>query len=225
MDASRERKNLDLLIKILNSIFGERLKSVVLYGSYARGDYVKGISDINVLVVAENLEPEDFLSFRRKFPGSTFRMNIKPVFFTLLFLKKSCDVFPLQWYEIKKYGVILFGTDIRDEISVSKDDIRVQLEKEIKQQYLNFQQDLIFEKDIRSVIELAYWRIKVIQRGLSYLYPEKNFGSSHIDKIKEIIYRKGLFNTDRHLFNELLMDHFIYLQNMVFSIDRVGTTG
>lgn len=39
----------------LISLYGERLKGIYLYGSYARGDYEEG-SDVDVLIVLDNFE-------------------------------------------------------------------------------------------------------------------------------------------------------------------------
>jgi hypothetical protein len=55
-----ELKDHPILKKMLTDLeesLGERLHSVVLYGSTARGDYEKASSDLNLIVVLENLEP------------------------------------------------------------------------------------------------------------------------------------------------------------------------
>ncbi|ODS42635.1 MAG: hypothetical protein MSIBF_04860 [Candidatus Altiarchaeales archaeon IMC4] len=39
----------------LKEIYGERLKGVILYGSYARGDAVEG-SDIDIIVLLKNMK-------------------------------------------------------------------------------------------------------------------------------------------------------------------------
>lgn len=41
---------LDQYIEILQEIYGSHLKTVILYGSYARGDY-KADSDIDIMMV------------------------------------------------------------------------------------------------------------------------------------------------------------------------------
>lgn len=43
--------------KIANEHFGEQLKYLILYGSYARGDFREN-SDIDVLVVLDHIESE-----------------------------------------------------------------------------------------------------------------------------------------------------------------------
>ncbi len=216
----KDKKKLEMFISAMSEIFKEKLKSIFLYGSYARGDFIKGISDINILVVVEDLRVEDLIFFRKRFSKKSFKMNIKPVFFTTSFVRNSSDVFPLQWYEIKKYGICLYGMDIRDEISVSSENMKLQLEREIKQQYFAFQEALIYEKDVRSALEFAYWRMKVVQKGLSYLYPGKDFSSSHMEIIKEAMQRRRPFKIGKQLLYKLLKDHIEYLERLILLIDK-----
>ena len=49
------RKLLKELKEGLNRLYGERLKGLYLYGSYARGDYKEG-SDLDVLLVLDDFE-------------------------------------------------------------------------------------------------------------------------------------------------------------------------
>lgn len=39
----------------LKKIYGERLKSIILYGSYARGDATEEDSDIDLIILLENM--------------------------------------------------------------------------------------------------------------------------------------------------------------------------
>ena len=51
---SDERQRAEEFAGRLREAFGERLISVVLYGSAARGDYREGVSNINLLVVVRD---------------------------------------------------------------------------------------------------------------------------------------------------------------------------
>jgi predicted nucleotidyltransferase len=51
----RIRKLMKELKKGLASIYGDQLKAVYLYGSYARGDYRQG-SDVNVMILLKDFK-------------------------------------------------------------------------------------------------------------------------------------------------------------------------
>ena len=53
------QKILDEFLSEVKKILGSRLKKIVLYGSYARGDYNKN-SDIADVSITENLPKEKF---------------------------------------------------------------------------------------------------------------------------------------------------------------------
>ena len=58
-------KNIDneiqKFVKTIQELLGDRLKKVILYGSYARGDYNKG-SDIDIMILTD-LTPEEISKY------------------------------------------------------------------------------------------------------------------------------------------------------------------
>lgn len=68
------KKLLRLYAGELRKIYGERLVKVVLYGSYARGDY-RAYSDVNVLVLVDGREDE-LQKFNDALFGMTFDFNM-----------------------------------------------------------------------------------------------------------------------------------------------------
>ena len=49
-------------VKRTNEILGNRVKKIILYGSYARGDYNKG-SDIDIMILTDLTEDEMYKNF------------------------------------------------------------------------------------------------------------------------------------------------------------------
>jgi len=62
------------LKEALQGIYGERLRRVVLYGSYAREEAVEG-SDVDVMVVLDRVE--DPLAERESLSGLIFELSLK----------------------------------------------------------------------------------------------------------------------------------------------------
>ena len=58
---------LEQYTKILQKIYGKHLKSVILYGSYARGDYRED-SDIDIMILLD-LSDIDIKQYRHELAG------------------------------------------------------------------------------------------------------------------------------------------------------------
>jgi predicted nucleotidyltransferase len=165
MIPKREQVLLDRFVSGLREILSERLLSVVLYGSAVQATYQAGSSDINLIVLVDNPGVDDFLKIKKSLGRVMFRARLRPFFFTPDFLRTSSDVFPLEWKEIKEHYRIIQGKDFVQEIAVAPDDLRLQLEREVKQNFLNFQQALIFRKDLTGLLRDAVKSLKVLMRN------------------------------------------------------------
>ena len=61
---------LNQYVELLCQIYGKHLKTVILYGSYARGDY-RDDSDIDIMVLLD-LEEMDIKKYRHELSGATY---------------------------------------------------------------------------------------------------------------------------------------------------------
>ncbi len=60
--------------KRLKQIYGDKLKDIILYGSYARGDFTEG-SDIDIIILLKDMkEPA---SERRKYFDAIWELDLK----------------------------------------------------------------------------------------------------------------------------------------------------
>lgn len=96
----------------VNKILGNRLKKVILYGSYARGDFNKH-SDIDIMLLT-NLSDKELIKYRNKIYDYAYDLECKNDFdIQLMPLVKNLDKFN-YWLEVlpfyknvQKEGVIL----------------------------------------------------------------------------------------------------------------------
>lgn len=65
---------IDEVKSMLEGIFGKRLKGIILYGSYARGEATEG-SNIDLLILLENAE--NFWEEREKFADLVWKIDLK----------------------------------------------------------------------------------------------------------------------------------------------------
>ena len=102
---------LDQYTEILRKIYGSHLKTVILYESYARGDY-KADSDIDIMILLD-LSDIDIKQYRHELSGETFDFNmdhdldIKPIAKSQQHFQNWVDVYPF-YANVKKEGVKLF---------------------------------------------------------------------------------------------------------------------
>lgn len=97
----------------IQKIYGEKLKTIILYGSYARGDYRKD-SDIDIMILIE-LTDMEIENYRHQLSDFTYDFNqehdldIKPIAKSDAHFRKWLNAYPF-YTNIQKEGVRLYGT-------------------------------------------------------------------------------------------------------------------
>jgi len=138
------------------SIFGENLLSIILYGSAARGEYVKKKSDINLLIVLTenglNLLGEG-LSIVKKWRKRAVSV---PLFLTPEYINSSLDSFPIEFFNIKHSYKVIFGEDILEGISINDKELRLQLERELKGKLLHLRESFFESADNKLRLKILF---------------------------------------------------------------------
>jgi hypothetical protein len=120
------------LVARLRSAHSNNLVSVVLYGSAIADGVAKPKADYRVLVVMEALSAEDLRHARppaKWWADSGFSL---PVYLTREELSRSLDVFPIEFRHMKQAYRVLYGDDLLAETDVSKANLRLQTESELR---------------------------------------------------------------------------------------------
>ena len=84
-------------------VFGEKLDSVILYGSYARGDY-DSESDIDVMIIAD-INADEIRNYEKLLFDYSFEMDLKYEI-VLSILIKDKKTFE-QWKELPFYKNVI----------------------------------------------------------------------------------------------------------------------
>ncbi len=116
----------------LQTLLGDRLVSLVLYGSAAAGDHAGKNSDINLLVVSHPLNRLELQSLSKAVVPWVKQGNPPPLFLTQEHLKDFVDVFPVEILDIQHNHKVIHGPDPVADLKVSHDHLRVELEHELQ---------------------------------------------------------------------------------------------
>ncbi len=125
-------EKLDELVERLKGKLGDRLLSVILYGSAAAGDYHGGYSDLNVLCVVSKLGLTELGLCEPALAWWRQSGNPAPLLMTLEEVKHSSDCFPIEFEDMIERRRVLFGVDAIAGIAVRRVYYRAQLEHELR---------------------------------------------------------------------------------------------
>lgn len=113
---------------------------VVLYGSAARGDWIAGRSDVNLLLLVDDASP---VALRKLTPVVTAwhaRGFVPPLIMTRAEWRDSTDVFPIEVTDMQLSHRVLCGADPVTQLAVSPSDLREAVEKEFRGKLIRLRQ-------------------------------------------------------------------------------------
>jgi predicted nucleotidyltransferase len=120
------------LVGDLKATHGDNLASVVLYGSAASGDFVQAESDYNLLIALHRIAPEDLRVAQPPMREWQRLGHPLPVYFTFSELRDAADVFPIEFHQMERARVVLYGRDPFEALSISDENLRHQTEYELR---------------------------------------------------------------------------------------------
>ena len=125
------------LAQELRTTFGEDLRSVVLYGSVARGEAVPGISDVNVLVLLEDVGPSQLAASANLVQDWIRKGNTPPRVHSMDEWTGMRDTFAIEMSDMQDAREVLEGEDPVSEDSVDLADLRTHAESEMRHTLFN----------------------------------------------------------------------------------------
>jgi predicted nucleotidyltransferase len=114
--------------------------SAILYGSAARNDFVPGRSDINLMLVVDELDPGVLRSLSRAFTGWRKSTREPPLILSRSEWARATDAFPIEITDMRLSYQVLRGADPFQGISVDQTDLRKALEREFRGKLLRLRQ-------------------------------------------------------------------------------------
>lgn len=120
------------LVGDLRSTHGDNLAAVVLYGSAAAGDHTSESSDYNLLIALRRITPEDLRLAQAPVREWQRLGHPLPVYFTVEELRDAADVFPIEFHQMRRARIVLYGEDPFASLEISDANLRHQTEYELR---------------------------------------------------------------------------------------------
>jgi hypothetical protein len=173
---------LDDLLTQLRSAYGAHLSAVVLYGSAAAGEHIPKQSDYNVLLLLDRIEWSSLAAASAVARAWNEAGNPPPMTMTVDEWRRSADVFPMEYADILERHRVLHGTLPIDGITVSRENLRLQLEQQVMGKLLQLRQGaLLAGTDAKRQAELiaaSLSTMMVLFRAVIRLHGEKPEGDN-----------------------------------------------
>jgi hypothetical protein len=150
-DATMEKANLSSLVPtvaaklepMIADILGEHAQnvhSIHVVGSAVVPDYNETSSDINSVVVLHEMSLK-FITFLAPLGKKYGKKRIAaPLIMTPEYIRKSLDVFPIEFLNYRLVHKTVYGQDILSDLQIHKPHLRLQCEREIKIKLIGLRQ-------------------------------------------------------------------------------------
>ena len=163
----------DEIEKDFRAIFNDAIISIILYGSGAGSDFNPHTSDLNFLIILSE-EAIDHLDKAIETVSRWRKKNVAtPLFMTKSYIESSLDSYPLEFLNMKKNYILVYGEDILKDISLQPHHLRLQCEREIKGKLLLLREGFLEtegkQKRIKELIKASITAFISIFNGLLYL--------------------------------------------------------
>jgi hypothetical protein len=139
----------------LREASGPNLKSVVLYGSVASGEFHARHSNVNTLCIVGSADPAQLEGLKPAISWWAKQGHPAPLVFTLDELSRSADIFAIEFLDMKAHHRIIFGEDVFATLTVPLRYHQRQVERELRTNWLKLRQTMLtMPKTKRAQFEL-----------------------------------------------------------------------
>jgi predicted nucleotidyltransferase len=127
------------LLSETDRMLGSRY-SAILYGSAARGDFIPGHSDVNLMLIVEDATPEIIRSLGQALKPWRKARLAPPLLMSRREWERATDAFPIEVTDMRASYQVLRGDDLLSSAEVLPSDLRRALEREFRGKLLRLRQ-------------------------------------------------------------------------------------
>ena len=133
-------KKLTQLVEKTRAALGNRLVSVILYGSGASGEHHAKFSDLNVLCVLNRITAQELADAEPVVKWWRGEGNPSPLLLSRDEVHSSTDVFAIEFHDMLEQRRVLWGEDVIAGVCVDRTFYRAQVEHDLLSNLLRLRQ-------------------------------------------------------------------------------------
>lgn len=131
------------------------LQAVVLYGGLAKDEFVPEQSDVNVLIVLRTVELAVLDRAAPFVRQGQLEFGLSAMLMTEADLRDSADIFPIKFLDMQRCHKVLAGEDPFTSVTVTRDNLQLRCEQELRNLSLRLRQSYIRRLDRPELLEAA----------------------------------------------------------------------
>ena len=143
MVPEKHDKLINEFVSRLKQAVGENLRSVVLYGSAASGEFDAEFSNLNMLCIVRQTAFAELQKLSPAVEWWTRQKQSAPLVLTREELERSADVFSIEWLDMQQNHRLLFGDDPVTGLRIPMNLHRAQVEYELREKTILLRQHLL----------------------------------------------------------------------------------
>lgn len=164
-------QKIDRVAAALAQALGARAVCIAVYGSAAGEDFSAAHSDVNLLLVLDDVAFADLrligATLAREAPKDL--LFATPLVVTPAFLRDARDSFPIELEDIRERHRVLAGRDVLADIRVPRERLREQAEREARGKLLRLRALVMHrppDEELRQALASLESALVVIERAL-----------------------------------------------------------
>jgi hypothetical protein len=157
----------------IQSVYGDAVSSVVMYGPAARGGDQSVDGSIGFLVVMHDNTPSELARCAGHLKSWSKQGIATPLFLDNGYIEQSLDTFPLEFMAMQVSHQVLAGEDVLEGLVFDKADVRRQCERELKGKLIHLRAEYLTlrgnAKALMDLVKRSLATFRLVFVGALYL--------------------------------------------------------
>ena len=137
------QKDIQQFVHSLTGALGEDLVSVVIYGGMAKNKVIKETDTVKLMVVIREVRTDILDRIAGPYMKNKRSNQIQLLTLSEEDLRSSTDVFPIKFLDMQQDYMVLAGQDLVEGLEISRENLRIRCEQELKNLMLRLRQTYI----------------------------------------------------------------------------------